>query len=312
MTTTLQSLTDSLWTFAALLALGEAGAFPLLKQGTTLQALNDKTDISEDILTAALNLLITLGWVVHKNGQFKASGDLNQSLVKGGSARVQAQMQSHFGQIRELIAAAKSHQLKIGWHHTDKDTLQAQGLFSELVVTDFLPASPELMALMQKENATFLDVGAGVARISLKLCETYPQVRAVALEPAEAPFALAQENIARSPQHNRVDLRKIGMEDLKDEAAFDVIWLAQGFIADEFFIPALPALKKALKTGGRIVTAVLSEESDPSYVKRFFTTLHGGGRSQSELIRLLDSAGFTDIKEILKSGPYVVLTAAGT
>lgn len=312
-TNTLQSLSDSVWAFSALMAIIEAGALPLLESGASLPVLADKTDMPPQILTAALKLLASVGLVLQSGETFTVTGDLANIMTQGGVSRVTGQMQSTFGQICALIDSSRRHQLKAGWCHTDEDTLQAQGKYSEIVATHLVPLFPKMRALLQQADARFLDVGAGVGRIALKICELYSDVKAVALEPADQPFRLAQANIANSPCQSQMELRKIGVQDLQDAAVFDVIWVAQGFIPDEFFLPGLAAMKRALKPGGMILTVEFSGQEEAQknvsdYAKEFVSSLYGAVRTPTKLVQLLEEAGFGDV-QTKKYDIYTVITA---
>ena len=57
------------------------------------------------------------------------------------------------------------------------------------------------------------------------MCRLFPTVRAVGLEPAQAPLALARRNVAGAGLEDRIELRGQRVEELADEEAFDVAWL---------------------------------------------------------------------------------------
>jgi len=300
---TFQSLFDSLWTFGALLSLGEAGAFPLLARGATLDEIFSRTKIPESILKAILNVLISAEFINSAKDTFKATGDLAEKFKSEGTSRTLGKMYSNFGQVRELIQASKLHQLKAGWLYTDENILQAQGAFSEIVVMDFIPLFPDIKTLLQKPGAKFLDVGAGVGKIALKACELYPNITAVALEPAEVPYFLAEKNLAASSFGNRLKLLKMGVQDLNEDETFDVIWVAQAFIFDEHFIPSLKKLKKALKPGGILLTVEFHEKPLEEKTLEFYTmdlmsALYGVIRTPTEVINLLRMNDFRNIKSL--------------
>jgi 2-polyprenyl-3-methyl-5-hydroxy-6-metoxy-1,4-benzoquinol methylase len=306
----LETLIETNYLFAVLMALSEAKALSKLEKGISFDDLHKQTHIPEPLLLAMVDLLKSVNLTTSENGLLKIAGDLQEQVKRHSLARVSANLTSAYGQMRELINAASENRLQLGWHHTDEIILQAQGTHSEAVATHFVPAVPPLQALLQQPQAKFLDVGAGVGKICLKLCELYPNLTAVGLEPADIPFSLAQGNLALSPYQNRIELRKIGIEDLDDDSSFDVIWLAQGFILDKHLIPGLPKLKKALKPNGMLFVAVtLSKTLPENKTKHFINTLHGSGRDENDVINRLTDAGFINITETTKSGPYVIITA---
>jgi hypothetical protein len=64
------------------------------------------------------------------------------------------------------------------------------------------------------------------------MCRTFPHVRAVGIDPYDAPLALARENVAPANLSDRIELRRIVVQDLRDEAAFDLAWLPIFFLGD--------------------------------------------------------------------------------
>jgi hypothetical protein len=73
-----------------------------------------------------------------------------------------------------------------GWAYEDEGVVVALGRGSASVAGAFA-AVPELAAALSRPGAVFLDVGAGVAALSVAVCRQWPGVRVVGLEPW--PFA---------------------------------------------------------------------------------------------------------------------------
>ena len=70
-----------------------------------------------------------------------------------------------------------------GWAFEDPIVLMSTGRLSANianVIARIAPSLDGLQAALQRDGATFLDVGAGVAALSISLCETWPGLRVVA------------------------------------------------------------------------------------------------------------------------------------
>lgn len=163
---------------------------------------------------------------------------------------------------------------------------------------------------LKKTAANFLDVGAGVAKISLRLCQTYENVKIVALEPADMPYSLAKKNINESKYAKRIELRKMYLQDLPDKNVFDVVWFPHIFFPDDVLNPCLDRIWEALKPGAKLITTVIPNETNQSAcVRKLINALYGGLRSIEELTKVLTLVGFRDIKIFSVRYGYQTITA---
>lgn len=68
-----------------------------------------------------------------------------------------------------------------------------------------------------------LDVGTGTGAIALALAKAKPNVRCVAIECDELAVNLATENAKRLSLENRVDIRRVAVEDFMPSQRFDIV-----------------------------------------------------------------------------------------
>ena len=147
----------------------------------------------------------------------------------------------------------------------DPALLQAQGTMSAAAVP-FLErfVFPRAAGIPERltSGATFLDVGAGVAAVSIELCRRFPRLRAVGLEPAEAPLALARRNVEAAGLGERIELRRQLVQELDDADAFDIAWLPPNFLPNDVLRVALARVHRALRPGGLALVATLGGGGD--------------------------------------------------
>jgi len=189
------------------------------------------------------------------------------------------------------------------WLHHDPRVLQSAGDFSRgfarALTKIFIPQLDGLQARFAADGAAFLDVGVGVASLSLELASLWPKLRITGLDVWAPSLALARANIAAAGLGDRVSVREQAAEALDDTAAYDLVWLPIIFMPEKAIAPALERARRALKPGGWLVTGLANiEGNEPSAVFwRLRTTMFGGpmwtlGQVQS----LLADRGFTDIR----------------
>jgi cyclopropane fatty-acyl-phospholipid synthase-like methyltransferase len=85
-------------------------------------------------------------------------------------------------------------------------------------------------------RGSFLDIGVGVAAISIRLVNRYPGTRAVGLDVLPHVLDVAQAEVARSGLSESIDLRLQSVSDLHDHEDYDLAWLPQPFIPRPAFL----------------------------------------------------------------------------
>jgi SAM-dependent methyltransferase len=175
-----------------------------------------------------------------------------------------------------------------GWTHVDPRILQGQGAASATLVPVLrkvvVPRLDGLAARLDASGAGFLDVGIGVAALSIAMCRAWPTLHVVGLDPFEPALALARQNVAEAGLQERIALRQIGAEDLTDADAFDLVWFSLPFVPDAILDMALAAVCRSLRPGGWFITGTFGGPGELGMALARLRTVRAGGR-------LLDSAG---------------------
>ncbi len=309
--TTLQSLQESAWILNTLTVIAEANVLAKLQTGASIDELTDSASIPVSILTQALELLTAAGILSHEESRYTLAPGMSALTQKMGLTTLTLQLQSTFGLNREFVTEAHNKKLSVGWHHTDTNLIEAFGTLSRFIANDYIPQDKDLQKLLEQPGAKFLDIGAGCAQISIRLCELYPQVKIVALEPADKPFELAQKHVQASPYADRIELRKIFIQQLTDKNTYDVIWIPQVFLSNDVLHEALPIIWQALKPHGKIFAGALPlEKNDVSYkLRKLLNALFGAARTTEQVASLFEQAHFKDVKIFPEMAGYSLLTA---
>jgi precorrin-6B methylase 2 len=149
-----------------------------------------------------------------------------------------------------------------GWAYTDAELLQSLGQNSAAfagVVRDLV--APQLAGLeeaLARPGAAFLDVGVGVAALSIAMAELYPSLRVVGIDPWDVALDLARRNVAAAGLGARIELRRQAVEELPDAGEFDLAFLAGPFLGEAVVEPAFERVLAALRRGGWILFGMYS------------------------------------------------------
>jgi precorrin-6B methylase 2 len=299
----LQSLTESLWIFSAFTVLAESGDIDVLNEKTTISNLK--------ILEQAIHLLVETGLLISENETIRLATGMQELVKKMGLERISSQLNVTAGLTTEFIKSARDKDLIPGWHYKDELILQSQGKLSEHIVIECMSQDAKLQSLLKKPQTHLLDIGAGVGKISLRLCQMYDNVKVVALEPADAPFQLAKKNIEASHYAARVDLRKIYLEELADTNLYDVAWFPHMFFSNSILNVSISKIWNALQPGGMLATSAIFPDANnlSIRVKQLINSLYGGLRTGDELIKALSDGGFKDIQVFSEISGYRTITA---
>lgn len=187
-----------------------------------------------------------------------------------------------------------------GWGYDDPVVLLSLGRGSASIVSAFANV-PELVSLLERDGATLLDVGAGVAALSVEFCRMFPGLNIVGLEPWGPALRLGQREIADSGLSGRIELRAQRVEELVDVDAYDVAWLAGPFLPPAIVPAALRHTFGALKPGGRVVFGLYAGPPDPLAQRLVaLRTIRSGGHPASgpELVSALSEVGFVGAREL--------------
>ncbi|MEO8179927.1 MAG: class I SAM-dependent methyltransferase [Deltaproteobacteria bacterium] len=153
-----------------------------------------------------------------------------------------------------------------GWRHTEPEVLQAAGDtsagFVQMLARGVVPQLDGLSARFECPDATFLDVGVGVASLSIAVAQKWPALQIVGIDLWQPSLELARENIARAKLGQRIELREQRAQDLNDDARFDLAWFPTVFVPAPAVRPACESIVRALRPGGWLLFIALNPNAD--------------------------------------------------
>jgi predicted O-methyltransferase YrrM len=295
----LAELSAAAWTNTAIGVAVELGLPELMREPAAAEALAAAAGVPVPLANSLAEALVAGGLADRVDGGFVAMPGLVE--LAGGEV-LQADLRTGLLQMARLYDDATRGQLATGWSHTDERILQAQGVMSagavDMLEARILPAMDGMLDRLDSGHGAFLDVGAGVAAVTIGLCRRHPRLRAVALEPQDAPRRLAERNVEAAGLADRIEVRSGLIEDAGDDEAFDLVWLPGNFLGPDVLPRALDAVYRALRPGGYVLNACLGGGGDDprATAARLRAVLWGGETPAPERVaQLLEAAGFADV-----------------
>ena len=185
------SLSTPAWTLAALAASVESGLAAALDEPRDAGELAERTGLPVAVVEALVEVLATMELAERIGEHWVAGPELEPAMCEPDLGLLRDDLRTTLLQSHALFTAARVEPDALGrWRHTDEELLQAQGRLSASVIPMLaqvlFPHVPGLLDRLGSEVGAFLDVGAGVAAVSIAMCRQYPAIRAVGLEPAPA------------------------------------------------------------------------------------------------------------------------------
>jgi SAM-dependent methyltransferase len=191
-----------------------------------------------------------------------------------------------------------------GWVYTDPVVLQSQGQSSGAVPPLIASVAPTLDGLtdaLAREGARILDIGSGVAALSISCCRVWPEASVVGVDPWEPAMKLAVQNVSEAGLEDRISLRAIAIEDITDTDSFDLAWMPAPFLPRAVLESSVPVVARSLRPGGWLVLGryAAPQEALPEALADL-RTVRGGGTplSENDAVALLERGGLANVRSV--------------
>lgn len=278
--------------------------------GAALRSLSDDLNTSAGALAAlaaALNsrasgrvlapaIATAVAGVLEALGVRESTAELPPAEVRTLSAELRVFAASH-----RLLAAAEPP--APGWTPTSAELIQAAGDVStglpRVIEQVVAPRLAGLADRLGAPGARFLDIGAGVAALSIEMARRWPTLEVVAIEPWAPALELARANVREAGHEQRIELRAESGERLCDESSYDLGWIPSLFIAEAVLPGVIERVHRALRPGAWLLLPVLraGEGSLAGRVVQLRAALWGGSApTLGEASAWLTAAGFVDLQ----------------
>jgi 2-polyprenyl-3-methyl-5-hydroxy-6-metoxy-1,4-benzoquinol methylase len=294
------------WTHAALAALFESGLVEHLREPRTIDEIARlHPAVSRTRIARLIAVVQTTGAVMAEGDRYRLAVGVMPFAGAPMRAAIEGDFRSQLLQAVHFLDSMRAGQAAQGWTHTDRAALQAQGDASTGFVPMFkmgiLPQLGDLAARLEKQGAAMLDVGVGVGSLAIAMCRAFPQLRVVGLDTFDPPLAIAREKVAAAGLESRIDLRKLAIEQLRDDGAFDLAWLPSFFIAEAALPAAAQRAFAALRPGGWLLFPTMQPPSGDrtgSALALVADVWGGPTMSAADAEALLKHAGFPAVRTI--------------
>jgi precorrin-6B methylase 2 len=298
----------SVWALGAVGALFESGLVDHLREPCAAEDLAARCPaLTKGVIERCLAVAASVGIVVTDGGKHRLAEGALPFIGQPLRAALAGDIRNNLMQALALIDSCKRERAATGWQHTERALLQAQGdasgAFPPMFKSTIVPTLGDLAARLDRRGARFLDVGVGVASLSIAMCRAWEELEVVGLDTFDVPLGIARENVARAKLDGRIELRRLAVQDLRDEGVFDLAWLPGIFIAEAVLESAVARVRASLRQGGWILFPVMATgEARQQATWALINELWGGPvLSAADVERILDRAGFTSVRTI--AGP---------
>jgi hypothetical protein len=196
-------LTSCVWAFSALAAALESGLLDGLDTPRTAAHISARTGIPAELIKAVFDVLAALGLVTAGPDGYACTPGMVGYLSRRHPDVVRADLRTSRLLAGELMALLRpGHCAPLGWRYPDPELLQAQGVRSTEPVavwaSRLFPALAGLTEALAAPTARFLDVGTGVGRLAIAMCQQFPTLHVVGLDLFGPALDLARRNVAQA------------------------------------------------------------------------------------------------------------------
>jgi SAM-dependent methyltransferase len=302
----------SVWAFFALAGAAEGGILDELATPQTPDQLSARTGASPVLIEAVLDVLVALDLVEVAGDAFVCTPGMLAYTGGPPQAFLRADLRATPLMAAELAARFRAGGATAnGWRYTDPALLQAWGVRSvesvPIWVERLFPALDGLCEALQVPTASFLDVGTGVGQLAIAMCEQYPALHVVGLDPYDTALELARQNVAEAGLTGRIELRPGLVQQLADEDCYDLAWVPVMFMPADVAARGLHRVRAALRPGGWVILGSMAGEGDglQPAVLRLVSLLFGSGRLFADDAAAMLRAAAYDHIQILPAAPGV-------
>jgi predicted O-methyltransferase YrrM len=292
------------WAFAALTGASESGILDELATPKTAAEIGQRIGASPALAQAILEVLAALDVVRVEEDRFFFSSGM-KSLIGGfGKDILRGDLRATHLLTLDLVERFQSGALSSGgWQYADPVILQAWGMRSveqvALWIDRVFSTLDGLGEALQTPESRFLDVGTGVGRLAIAMCGQLPNLRVLGIDPNETALNLARQNVMEAGVGDRIELRRLRVQDLGETESFDLAWVPVMFLDPATVANGLHRVHAALRRGGWLIVGTVDAQGQgiqPKVLKLMSLLFSGGLVLSQEVAEMLEQAGYDGVK----------------
>ena len=138
-----------------------------------------------------------------------------------------------------------------------------RGPFLEQLTQEWVPAMPDVAALLSREGASVVDLGCGVGWSSIALASAYPRLSVLGVDSDDASIMDARTHAAAAGLGDRVRFEVTDADTDLGEGWHDVAFFFEALHDMAHPVEALVAARRSLRAGGRVV--VMDERAEEEF-----------------------------------------------
>ena len=189
---------------------------------------------------------------------------------------------------------------------------QASGSTAGLFAQFLLPQFSDLAGRLAEPGARMLDVGTGIGALAAGFARTFPSLHVTGIDVLPRVVDIARARLHATPVASRVEVRQQNVEDLTDQACYDLAWIPAPFVPQPAFGAGIARIVTALRPGGVLVVGhgTAGGTDLASAITRFRTVIYGGTPLDgASARRLLEDNGLTSVQTVATPPGAPALTA---
>lgn len=205
------------------------------------------------------------------------------------------------GQLAQAAAVASQPDHPESWAVTDPAVLRAQGqasaVFAHYICATLSAQMPGLGDLLARPGARVLDVGVGVAALSMAFARELPDAHVVGIDVWEPSLEIARAETVAAGLADRVELRQQDVCELPDRSVFSLVWFSGPFVPAALQPIGLARCSESLVSGGWLVYGAFGGRDAMTAALADLRTVRSGGPvlSDDEVAAMLTVAGLVDV-----------------
>lgn len=316
---TLLELSGYFWKTCTLHAAVKLDVFTLIgDKSLTAEELAGNAGTDADAMTRLADALVSMALLSKKNDRYSNTPPSARFLSKSSPEYIGYMVLHHhylvelWRRLDESVQTGKP--VRVPGPDTDetgKDDAEREAFLMGMFNNANLIAPNLVTHVDLQSRRRLLDMGGGPGTYAIYFCRQYPNLTATVFDlPGTKPFA--EKTIARFGMTGRIDFQSGSYLDQELPAGYDAVWMSHILHGEGYdeCVRMIEKAHRAMESGGIIIIHdfILTDSRTTPLFPALFSlnmlvaTENGRAYTESEIITMLETAGFTKIRRLPYSG----------